>query len=255
MTLFNPKVSIITPLYRAENFIKATIESVQRQTYRNYEHIIVDDCSPDNSYAVAKLLANKDSRIILMRNEQNTRVAFTRNRGIDVASGDYILFLDSDDILTDDALEILIDCFNKKPEAKLYTAPYQKMSEDGSKIFGIIIPPETTNYKGMLKTCTMPFMTSIVRRDVIDNYRLKNVHHEDYLFWLEVLRSGDYTCYGYREKPLGYYRLTSNSLSRNKLKTFRYQWNIYRNELKLNFFQSVYNFTFYAINGIIKLLK
>lgn len=250
-----PKISIITPLFRSENFIAATIESVQQQTYRNYEHIIIDDCSPDDSYNIALRYSEVDSQIKLLRNERNLRVALTRNRGLDIASGDYVLFLDSDDVLSEDALEILVDCFNKNPDAKLYTAPYQKMSEDGTKLFGIITPPETTNYKRMLRTCTMPFMTSIVRRDVVDNYRLKNVHHEDYLFWLEVLRSGDYTCYGYRDKPLGYYRLTSNSLSRNKFKTFRYQWNIYRKELKFNFFKSVYNFVFYAVYGVIKLLK
>lgn len=250
-----PKISIITPLFRAENFIGATIESVQRQTYGNYEHIIIDDRSPDNSYAVAEGYTKNDPKITLLRNEKNSRVAFTRNRGLDIATGEYILFLDSDDVLTDDALEILVDCFHKNPEAKLYTAPYQKMSEDGATMFGVITPPDTTNYKAMLKTCTMPFMTSIVRRDVVGEYRLKNVHHEDYLFWLEVLRSGDHTCYGYREKPLGYYRLTTNSLSRNKFKTFRYQWNIYRNEIKLGFFKSAYNFMFYAVNGVLKLLK
>lgn len=252
---FLPKISIITPLYNVENCIGDTIESVQRQTYKNYEHIIIDDCSPDNSYQVAKSYEDKDSKIVLLKNDKNSRVAFTRNRGLDIACGDYILFLDSDDILMEDALKILVKCFEQNPKALIYTAPYQKISEDGSKKYGIITPPATTNYKAMLKTCTMPFMTSIIRRDIVGDLRLKNVHHEDYLFWLQALNSGKYTCYGYREKPLGYYRLTSNSLSRNKFKTFRYQWNIYRNELKLGLFKSCYYFCFYAVHGVIKLLK
>lgn len=250
-----PRISIITPLYNSEKYVGATIESVQNQTYRNYEHIIIDDCSSDNSYSIAKSKADNDNQIILLRNSENLRVAFTRNHGIDTATGDYILFLDSDDILTNDALEVLVNCFTQNSEAVIYTAPYQKMSEDGSKMFGIIAPPDYVSYKEMLKTCTMPFMTTIILRDIVKEHRLKNVHHEDYLFWLEILHDGKYKCFGYRDKPLGCYRLTANSLSRNKFKTFRYQWNIYRNEIKLGFFKSTYYFVFYVFNGLIKFLK
>lgn len=255
MSTDNPFVSIITPLYCAEKFIGTTIKSVQKQTYRFYEHIIIDDCSVDQSYEIAKSFAEKDEKIKLLRNQQNCRVAHTRNRGIDLAVGKYILFLDSDDILAEDALEILVKCFKENSKALIYTAPYQKMSEDGRKFLGVIKPPECVCYKDMLKTCTMPFMTTMIRRDIVGEHRLKNVHHEDYLFWLEVLKEGNYSCYGYCKKALGYYRLTPNSLSRNKLKTFRYQWNIYRNEIRLDYFNCCYYFIFYALNGLSKYIK
>ena len=250
-----PKISIITPLFKAEKYIGATIESIQKQTYSHYEHIIIDDCSPDNSYAIAEEYAKKDSRIILLRNENNSRVAFTRNRGLSVATGDYILFLDSDDLLVCDAIEVLLSCFRNNTEIKICTAPYQKISDDGLNKFGIIYPPLITNYTSMLKTCTMAPLTTLLHKSVVSSIRFKNIHHEDYLFWLEILHSNNCTCYGYREKPLAYYRLTANSLSRNKFKTFRYQWNIYRNELKLGIIKSGYFFMFYALHGMIKFLK
>lgn len=245
-----PKISVITPLYNSAQFISKTIESVQSQTYRNYEHIIIDDCSSDDSYAIAEQKSFEDKRIVLLKNEVNSRVSLTRNRGIDIATGDYIMFLDSDDILVYDAMEILINLMLSS-EALIYTAPYQKMSEDGSKLLGVITPPKCVLYKDMLKTCTMPFMTTIISRCIVGDHRLKNVHHEDYLFWLEILKEG-YCCYGYCEKPLGFYRLTSNSLSRNKLNTIKYQWNIYRNELNFDVIRSFYYFTFYAFNGLAK---
>ncbi|MEY8705775.1 glycosyltransferase family 2 protein [Bacteroides faecichinchillae] len=255
MDKFHPLISIITPLYCSERFIGATIESVQKQTYCNYEHIIIDDCSSDDSYEIAKTFAEKDGRIKLFRNERNLRVAYTRNRGLDFAIGDYILFLDSDDILSEDALEILVKCIMRNPDASIYTASYQKISDSGNELLGIIHPPSYTNYKRMLKTCTMAPLTTLVSRAIIGEHRMKNIPHEDYLFWLEILRDKGCSCYGYSEKPLGYYRLTSNSLSRNKFKTFRYQWNIYRNEIKLNFLSSSFYFIFYAINGLYKYLK
>lgn len=249
-----PKVSIITPLYKAERFIGAAIESVQRQTYPNYEHIIIDDCSPDASYLIAQAKAKEDKKIVLLQNEKNTRVAYTRNRGIDCAIGDYLFFLDADDVLAPDALEILVDCLQSNSDALIYTASYQKMSEDGEKLYGVIAPPICVSYRDMLKTCTMAPVTTLVSRAVINKHRYKNIHHEDYLFWLEILADGHF-CYGYCEKPLGYYRLTSNSLSRNKLKTVGYQWNIYRNELGLSFIRSCYYFSFYTFYGLAKLLK
>lgn len=249
-----PKISVITPLYNCEKFIAQTIESVQCQTYDNYEHIIIDDCSSDDSYAVAAQKASADSRIILLRNDTNLRVAYTRNRGLDIATGDYVWFLDSDDKLMPDAFEILINRMLSTPGALIYTASYQKMSEDGSKLFGVISPPEKVAYKDILKTCTIAVLSTMLDRKVIGDIRFKKIHHEDYLFWLDILSQG-YLCHGYDEKPLGMYRLTSNSLSRNKFKTSKYQWNIYRNELELGLPKSCYYFVFYAINGLIKLLK
>ena len=248
-----PLVSIITPLYCCEKYIAETIMSVQNQSYTNYEHIVVDDCSTDNSYAIVNELSKNDSRIKLLKNEKNSRVAYTRNRALDVANGDYILFLDSDDILVPQALEILINLIRSN-NYSIVTGPYQKMSEDGSKLYGVIIPPECVDYKDMLKTCTMPFMTTMIRRDVVGNHRLKNIHHEDYFFWLNILSEG-HKCYGFQDFQLGYYRLTANSLSRNKFKTFKYQWNIYKNELKFGNIKSLYYFMFYATKGLIKYFK
>lgn len=253
MNSLSPLVSIITPLFKSEKYIAETIISVQSQTFTDYEHIIVDDCSPDNSYNVALSYAEQDPHIILMKNEHNMRVAYTRNRALDVARGKYILFLDSDDILTDDALDSLVKMI-RTGGYSIVTGPYQKMSEDGSRFFGTIYPPKCVDFSDMLKTCTMPFMTTMLSRDIIGEHRLKNVHHEDYLFWLGILEKG-HKCYGYRSKALGYYRLTPNSLSRNKLKTFQYQWNIYVNELHLGYIKSLYYFFHYTVKGIIKYIK
>lgn len=95
---FNPLVSVIMPAYGAEAYIEEAIASVQAQTYENWELLVLEDCSPDRCAQIVEDMAREDSRIRLLRNEKNMGVARTRNRGLDLCRGDYVAFLDSDDL-------------------------------------------------------------------------------------------------------------------------------------------------------------
>ena len=102
---FSPLVSIITPLYNASNYISDTISSIQKQSYSNWEHLIVDDCSTDNSVKLVESLASNDTRIKLFKISKNNGAAFCRNYATNQAKGDYIAFLDSDDLWHSEKLE------------------------------------------------------------------------------------------------------------------------------------------------------
>ena len=93
-----PLVSVIMPSYNAERFIEEAIASVQAQTYKNWELIVIDDGSKYSTKEIVKKIAEKDKRIRLLINEKNMGVAKTRNRGLDISQGDYVAFLDSDDV-------------------------------------------------------------------------------------------------------------------------------------------------------------
>src|SRR5690606_14593316 len=118
-----PAVSIITPAYNAEKYIEKTIESIQAQTFKDYEHIIIDDCSSDRTSAIIKRYARGDPKIRLIKHSSNTGASVARNDGIEIAQGEYITFVDGDDFVVDDMLEVLYDnattydtdliCFNK----------------------------------------------------------------------------------------------------------------------------------------------
>ena len=101
----NPLVSVVMPAYNAERFIAKAIESVLNQTIQDFELIVVDDCSKDATASIAEEYSVRDSRVKLLKNEQNLRVAGTRNRALEVCRGEYVALLDSDDIWYPDTLE------------------------------------------------------------------------------------------------------------------------------------------------------
>ena len=119
-------VSIITPAYKCRNTIEETYKSVLAQTFSDWEMIIIDDCSKDDTFNIASNYSRKDSRIRIIRNEVNSGVAATRNRGLDVALGSFIAFLDSDDIWYPEKLEKQIRFMEDNEYALTYTS-YQNL--------------------------------------------------------------------------------------------------------------------------------
>lgn len=246
----NGLVSIVMPCYNAENFIKESINSVINQTYKNWELIIVDDCSIDNSSAIIKKFIKKDSRIKTIQLEKNSGAAISRNRGIEIANGKYIAFLDSDDIWFDIKLEKQISHMKKNNSLFSYTS--YCLINDSSRVIGNFITKKKLNYKELLKTCPIGCSTVVYDCEKlgkiympIDAYK-----REDYAMWLNVFKKINYS-EGIIE-PLSYYRIYSNSVSSNKLKMAYYQWKVYRNYENFNIFKSIYYFTFYSINGVLK---
>lgn len=245
-----PLVSIITPNYNCEKYICETIESVLNQTYKNWEMIIIDDCSTDNSLEVIKKY-EKESRIRIFRNDINRGVSYSRNRGIEESKGKYIAFLDSDDLWKKDKLEKQIKFMEDKDIVLSYSS-YQKINEDGSER-GRIKVPQKLDYNELLKNCLIGLLTSIYKKESLKEIRFKEVKSEDYIFWLEVLKKIDFA-YGLKEE-LAYYRVLKKSRSSNKFAIVKYHWYIYRSIEKLNFFKSIYYYSVYIKRGIFRYLK
>ena len=143
------KVSIIVPMYNAEKFIGKTIESVLSQTYENWEMLIMNDVSTDNSLAVVNEYVKKDDRIKVVNTEKNMGVVKGRNHLVDLANGKYIAFLDADDYWHSQKLEKQIQ-FMKEKNAGISCTEYTRVKENGEKINEVVIKPEIS-YTDMLK--------------------------------------------------------------------------------------------------------
>ncbi len=242
-------VSIIMPSYNSEKYIAESIQSVIEQTYENWELLIVDDGSNDDSKQIIRKFMEHNKRIKLINLYRNYGPAIARNIGISEAKGRYIAFLDSDDIWLSYKLEKQLKFMNKNKVALCYSSYY--LINEKSKITGkFIIPKKKVDYFELLKTCIIGNLTAIYDIKKVGKVFMENVGHEDYTLWLKILKKIDYA-YGIKE-PLSKYRIIKNSISANKLKAAKWQWNIYRNVEKLSLFESLYYFMYYAYNGLKK---
>ena len=241
-------ISIITPSYNSAKFISQTIDSILAQTYQNWEMLIVDDCSTDNSNDIINEYIEKDSRIKLIKLETNSGPANARNAGIKEATGEYIAFLDSDDIWLPQKLEKQIK-FMSKHKLDITYSSYETIDEQNKKINTRIVK-EFISYDDMLKSNHIGNLTGIYNCKKIGKFYMDDVGHEDYTLWLNIMKAVGSTK-GIIE-PLAQYRILSNSISANKLKVLKWQWNIYRKIVGLNIFKSSYYFVWYIYNAILK---
>jgi teichuronic acid biosynthesis glycosyltransferase TuaG len=243
------KVSIITPLFNAEKFIEDTIQSVLNQTYENWEMLIVDDGSTDNGLELAQKHAQRDSRIKVIQLGQNHGPAKTRNKAIEMATGRFIAFLDSDDLWEAEKLTTQIEFMLLHNHAFTYTA-YYKMSEDGV-VGNILNVPDKIDYNSLLNTCPIGCLTVIYDTDKLGKMYMPNIKkRQDYGLWLSILKKIPYA-YGINE-PLAKYRVRNDSISGNKLNAAKYQWKIYREVEKLSLLKSIQCFSTYFFFGVLK---
>ncbi|MCH1968436.1 glycosyltransferase family 2 protein [Romboutsia hominis] len=145
-----PLVSIITPVYNAERFLGDTIKSIQNQTYKNWELVLVDDCSKDKSSDMIKEFQANDDRIRYIKLEKNSGASVSRNTGIKNAKGRFIAFVDSDDIWQPEKLKIQIEYMLENKLGFTFTS-YRYMKEDGRLTKKVAKAPKKINYKGLLK--------------------------------------------------------------------------------------------------------
>ena len=234
-------VSIIMPLYNGEKFIKITLDSVINQTYKNWELLITNDGSKDNSQKIVEEYSNKDSRIKLF-NQINKGSAAARNNSLKNANGRYIVFLDSDDIWDKNFLTEQIK-FLKEKNASLVFSSYRRINEEEKEILSPYIVPEKVSYKDLLKTCSLTCLTSIYDRKKVDiiyfNEKMKSLR-DDYVMWLEMFKKIDYA-YG-NKKVLASYRIFSNSTTGKKFKVLKPQFLVYYKIEKLGLVRSIYYF-------------
>ena len=242
-------VTIIMPSYNSEKFIIESVESVLVQTYSNWELIIVDDCSPDDSNKIITKYVDNDSRIKLIKLQKNSGPAVARNTAIEAANGRYIAFLDSDDVWLPNKLETQINFMHDNDLAFTYSS-YRLVGEDNEHL-GVFITKDKISYFYMLKTCSVGCLTAIYDTEKIGKqYMPLILKRQDYGLWLKILKLIGETR-GILE-PLATYRIRKNSVSSNKVKAAKYQWKIYREIEKLSFLKSLYYFVFYAYNGVTK---
>jgi glycosyltransferase involved in cell wall biosynthesis len=209
-------ISIVTPSYNSEKFISQTIESVVFQTYQNWEMIIVDDCSTDESFTIAKLYSVGDARIKLFQMNKNSGTAACRNKAIELSNGQYLAFLDSDDLWFPQKLEKQLR-FMQEHDCDFSFTEYEHIDEDGKKIGRKSKVIKKLTYKKMLLHCFTGCLTVMYIQDInnkIYGPYLKNT--EDWALFLEVLKHKK-KAFGYFE-CLAKYRIRHNSLSRNKLR-------------------------------------
>lgn len=247
-------VSIITSCFNSERFISETIESVLYQTYKNWEMIIVDDCSTDNSIKKIFYYMANDNRIKLFKTKSRSGSPVEpRNIGIRKSKGQYIAFLDSDDLWLPSKLERQIKLFSSNDDVSIVFSNYEKISERGIRNKRIIIGPSSVSYTQLLKGNCIGCLTAIYDTKKVGIEYFPKVDHEDYALWLTILKKG------YKAKNTNtteaFYRIRNTSLSSKKFIVYKWTWNIYRNFLKLSLFKSIYYYCFYCIKAIIKHIK
>lgn len=245
-----PLVSIITPSYNSTKFIPATIESVLAQTYQNWEMLIVDDCSKDESRKVIREYTEKDSRIKLIELTENSGAAVARNTAIKAAKGKYVAFLDSDDLWVPTKLEKQIEFMEINDYAFTYSK-YQLMDVDGNKLDRVIDVPRNIDYNGLLSNTIIGCLTAVVNIEKTGPIEMPNIRtRQDFALWLSILKRG-IKAHGLQE-VLAYYRLVPGSISSNKVKAAKQTWKVYRDVEKLGLLRSVFSFTGYAFNAVKK---
>ncbi|MGL6115423.1 MAG: glycosyltransferase family 2 protein [Cetobacterium sp.] len=241
-------ISIITPSYNSKEYILETIKSVQNQSYKNWEMIIIDDCSRDGTLELLEILEKEDSRIKILKNTENKGPGFCRNLGFKVASGEYICLLDSDDLWEEEKLEKQLQ-FMMEKNCSLSHSAYGFIDESGNKIKDVDIS-EVLDYKKLLLGNEIKTMGVMMKREITERFSMEDIKHEDYGFFLNILKSGIIS-HGFKER-LCYCRIRRNSLSKNKLKSALWTWKIYRSHERLSIIKSLYYFINYFWRGVVK---
>ena len=220
-------VSIVMPAYNAAKTIRDSIKSVQAQTFQDWELIVIDDGSKDCTVDIIREIAAADNRIRFLQNKKNSGASYTRNRAVELARGEWIAFLDSDDLWMPEKLEKQLELSKKYPDMVVcYTA--SSFIDDEGNPYDYILPAiEQLTYKQLLRKNLMSCSSVLIRASVMKGIKMPNDKmHEDYYVWLTVVKECC-VAYGINE-PLLIYRLCANSKSSNRIKSAKMLFNSYR---------------------------
>lgn len=240
-------VSVIMPSYNSGAFIAEAIRSVLQQTYLNWELLITDDASDDNTVEIVQSFVEQDPRIRLFRIEMNSGVATARNNSISHAKGRFFAFLDSDDCWHPEKLEKQLAFMEQHQCAFSFTA-YQLMNANGDISHRTISVPSEISHKQYLKNTIIGCLTVILDKEKIGEFAFPNLRiRQDMALWLTILRDKT-NAYGLNE-VLAYYRLNPNSISANKVNAAKTVWKVYRELEHLSLAKSIYNFIGYAFKA------
>ncbi|MEL6810838.1 MAG: glycosyltransferase family 2 protein [Bacteroidota bacterium] len=233
----DPLVSIITPLFNAQSFIAQTLESIQNQTYSNWELIIVDDASGDDSVAIVLKAAQDDSRIRLVQHDENKGAAHCRNRATELARGDYIAFLDSDDLWHPEKLEKQITFMQKNHCEVSYTS-YLHIDEQGNSLQKRIIALPSLSYQKQHRNNYIGNLTGMYNAAILGKIEAPGIRkRQDWAVWLEAIKKSGKPALGIQE-DLAYYRVRKGSISSNKIDLVKYNFKFYRIYLRYSWGRS-----------------
>jgi len=241
-------VSIIIPYYKKKDYIKKTINSILKQTYKKFEIIIINDEPGELSKNILSFLKKKDSRIKIINNKKNIGAGKSRNKGINIAKGKYIAFIDSDDLWKKNKLLKQIE-FMRKKNIEISHTSYEIIDDDlvtrGTR------QAKLMNYKKLIKSCDIGLSTVIIKKSLIKNLRFPNLKtKEDYVLWLEIAKKGK-TIHALNTK-LTQWRKSKNSLSSSVVRKLTDGYYVYRHHLKFSVIKSLYSLLVLSINFLKK---
>lgn len=233
-----PLVSIITPMYNNEAVIEETINSVLRQTYSNWELLLVDDASLDETITKVKAIIKTDNRIKLFAQPINKGAAEARNLGTKAAKGSYIAFLDADDLWKENKLEMQITVFSEG-KADVCFGSYELINSASQPLNKKVQALKKLTYKKLLKANYIGNLTGIYNCQVLGKIYTKNLKkRQDWLLWLEAIERSEKPAVGILE-TIAYYRISEGSLSSNKTNLIKHNFNVYRKGLGFSFLKSL----------------
>ncbi len=242
------KISIITPAYNCEKYIVETIDSVLAQTYIDWEMLIIDDCSTDDTVKIIKTY--NDKRIKYYKTQNNIGAFGARNIGIEKAVGDFICFLDSDDIWTKDKLQKQLK-FMKNNRCDVSTHGYDYINETGNKIKGTVVPLKQFTLQSYMGNTCINIDTVMLNTKSIDKIYFKDIKkREDAMYWIDVLGHG-HIIMG-MDDIMASYRLHRGQISGNKIEMALRTFKFYMTQPYVNKLSAMICFVKYIINAILK---
>lgn len=249
-----PLVSIIMPARNVQRYIGAAIVSVMRQTYENWELLVLDDGSRDGTGEIVKSFAKRDSRIFYLPNKVNIGAGKTRNEGVKLARGQWIAFLDSDDMWQEDKLKRQMALADERGESFLFTGSCF-MDGEGRDLQHRLTVPEYVTYRQLLKQNVISCSSVLIAKEILIGYPMPSGRglHEDFVVWLQILRNKNIRACGI-DLPLLIYRVSRHSRSGNKFRAAAMTFRVYR-YIGLSILPSLYYFVFYVIRSIFKYWK
>ncbi len=246
------RVSVIIPVYNAERYLGKTLRSVLAQTYQNIEIVLVDDCSTDQSATIIAKYQKRHAQIMYFLQPQNMGAGAARNKCLELATGQYVAFLDSDDLWYPDKLERQIRWMEEKKTPFCYTA-IEMMDENGKKLKTKRKVREWCDYNYLLHNTIIATSTVVIDRRVVGDFRMPlRRGGQDYATWLMLLRGG-IRARGINE-ALVRYRVSSNSLSSNKCKSIRQVWEIQTRDERIPKAAAAFHVLCFGVNALKKYL-
>ena len=246
-----PEISIITPCFNSEKFLKETIHSVLNQSFQNWEWVITDDCSTDKSIKIIENIG--DPRIILSKTDRNSGAGAARNISLEKAKGKYITFLDADDYWEPNFLEEMIN-FMKKENAELAYSNYSRCDENLKPSIGDFHADTEVTFDNLLMTCRLSLLSSMYNSERVGKeYFPAGSKREDHVMWLNLLKK--IPVGKPLNKTMAKYRMHATSISRKKTNIIKDQYLVYKDHMRFSTLKSFYYTANWAMNGFIKYSK